>query len=397
MQKRSGLILGIVLGSMSSVTTLADERNIGSHEGLKLTVVENAGDSASLLVKLPKATTPQVIKLENPARLVLDIPGLSTNNNKTIALSENEPVKSIRVGRHPNNTRIVFDLKSNSFPEYSLENNGTQVALKFGATSQANLASAPKAETNKAEQVAAANTTTPMAAPKLDIAAAPLKEEKVAVITPPVVAEPKAVAEPKKELPVINEPKKEAAPVKDEIAKATAPVAAVGTTKTPLSESSPAKIHSAQPEVSSPKGRLDTKTLVETPSAASAPAQVATLNNLSKSDRQVVGTPQVNKIAFEKDPASKVIMIKISLSQRTPYTLSRTGQRAYRLALPGTIFADENLTLPHFPPQDFKGVTLVNPERSNGQVEFFIGVERDIKLASFANENEIWIKVDNSK
>jgi hypothetical protein len=105
----------------------------------------------------------------------------------------------------------------------------------------------------------------------------------------------------------------------------------------------------------------------------------------------------VNKISFERDQSSQVMMIKISLSQRTPYTLSRTGQRAYRLALPETIFADENLTLPHFPPQDFKGITLVNPERGNGQVEFFIGVERDIKLASFAHDNEIWIKVDTSK
>jgi hypothetical protein len=386
---------------MSSVTLLADERNVGSHEGLKVSVLENAGESASLLVKLPKSSTPQVTKLENPARLVLDIPGLSTNNNKTLTLADNEPVKSIRVGRHPNNTRIVFDLKNNSFPEYSLENNGTQIALKFDAASGATVASAPKTEAKKVEQVATSNTTsntaTPMAAPKLDIAAAPAKEEKLAALTPPVVAQPKVALEPKKELAPIAEPKKEIAPIKQEVAKTTTPVAAVATTTTPLSESSPAKIHSAQPEVASPKGRLDTKTLVETPSAATAPAQVAALNNLTTSERQVAGTPQVNKIAFERDPASNVMMIKISLSQRTPYTLSRTGQRAYRLALPGTIFADENLTLPHFPPQDFKGVTLVNPERSNGQVEFFIGVERDIKLASFANENEIWIKVDNSK
>ncbi|MCB9029893.1 MAG: hypothetical protein H6619_02495, partial [Deltaproteobacteria bacterium] len=48
--------------------------------------------------------------------------------------------------------------------------------------------------------------------------------------------------------------------------------------------------------------------------------------------------------------------------------------------------------LPHFPPQDFNGVTLVNPEQGSGRLEIFIGVERDTKLTSFLNENEIWIK-----
>jgi hypothetical protein len=434
MLKRSVLVLGFILGIISSATSFADERNIGSHEGLNLSLIQNSNDASELRVNLPKSVKPQILKLENPARLVIDLPGLSTNNNKTINLSENEPIKSVRLGRHPNNTRIVFDLKDASFPEYTLTNDGKIISLTFGKTisdagatiaSQASASSsatsslaamsptaknqlvAAKTETatgqantaanssvNSAATTAAAkNTTTSMATSSS--AALAQKSEMLNAKSAPALA-----AKTAKSMEMNASSKKEAEIALNNAALKNAPLnnsqSAAASNLAPLSELSPAQMHAKEENSLAPKGRLDSRTLVESQSQIQAPSQAAALNNLNGSSRQVIGTPQVNKISFERDQSSQVMMIKISLSQRTPYTLSRTGQRAYRLALPETIFADENLTLPHFPPQDFKGITLVNPERGNGQVEFFIGVERDIKLASFAHDNEIWIKVDTS-
>jgi hypothetical protein len=419
MLKRSVLVLGFILGIISSATSFADERNLGSHEGLNLSLIQNSTESSELRVNLPKSVTPQILKLENPARLVIDLPGLSTNNNKTINLTGDEPVKSVRLGRHPNNTRMVFDLKDTTFPEYTLTNNGKAISLTFGktisdagATVASNQASSPSLsaptintlttntiantvaqKTTAQNQLASATTTTTNSAAK--IAGSTVSMPSKSTSNPTEVMQksaPALASNAAKSMELTATAKKEAA-----IALNNAQGTAATSNLAPLSELSPAQIHAKEENALAPKGRLDSKTLVESQSQIQAPSQAAALNTMNNSNRQVIGTPQVNKISFERDQSSQVMMIKISLSQRTPYTLSRTGQRAYRLALPETIFADENLTLPHFPPQDFKGITLVNPERGNGQVEFFIGVERDIKLASFAHENEIWIKVDTSK
>lgn len=401
MLKRSLLVVGFILANLTSATSFAEEKNIGSHEGLKLSLIENGTSPKELKVNLPKSAAPNVMKLENPARLVIDLPGLSTNNNKTINLSSSDPLKSVRVGRHPNNTRLVFDLNDQNFPAYALSNDGKAITLTFSESASATtLANANSQNISSTPNAANTNLAQTKNTAAQNIAAIPTKAETTAALTAPLAKQEgmntanQAAIEAKREISIKNSAANTSSPA---IAAPQPNAVTNGIATAPLSDLSPAKLHSNQETIEAPKARLDSKTLIETPKEVLNNSQAAALSAAIDSNRQVMGTPAVNKIAFERDPSSQVMMIKISLSQRTPYTLSRTGQRAYRLALPQTIFADENLTLPHFPPQDFKGITLVNPERGNGQVEFFIGVERDIKLASFAHENEIWIKVDNSK
>lgn len=370
-ERACGWLLALALSFVITDSALSDERQLGSHEGMEITLISTQPtDPSTVKFTIPKNSSPQIFKLDNPDRLVMDIPGLKLRNNKTLAMSANDPLKSVRIGVHPDRVRVVFDLKAGQIPDYAVSADGRRVSLVFSKTAtdaSAMMASLSQKDPTVKDEAKNVTSTLSDALQKL-----PSETIVARKSTPPIAALSKKI-----------EPK---------------------TTDTdpeevfPLSPSSPAKIHTSEGSGTAQtiKGQLAAKTLVESPDMPKVSPPVAAALNPTSLQSPLAGGLKVSGIGFERDKTSQIPMIKISLSQRTPYTLSRTGQRAYRLAIPGATFAEEHLTLPQFPPQDFKGVTLVNPEKGNGQVEFFIGVDRDTKLASFSNENEIWIKVDMS-
>ncbi len=375
-ERACGWLLALALSLVVSGTTFSEERRLGSHEGMELTLVSSANtdDSSSIKFTIPKNSSPQIFKLENPDRLVMDIPGLKLRNNKTLTLAANEPLKAVRIGVHPDRVRVVFDLKAGQIPEYTVSPDGRRVSLTFG-----------KSPSDASAMMASLNQNSSKAKNS--------GQNVNSVISSALQNLPKETVVAKKTIPVpvpakIEQPSKKS----DSSVSNTDPEEVF-----PLSPSSPAKIHASEgADEHSVKGRLADKTLVESPDMPKVSAPVAAALNPSSLQSPLSGGLKVSAIGFERDKNSQIPMIKISMTQRTPYTLTRTGQRAYRLTIPGATFAEEHLTLPQFPPQDFKGVTLVNPEKGNGQVEFFIGVDRDTKLASFSNDNEIWIKIDMS-
>lgn len=88
--------------------------------------------------------------------------------------------------------------------------------------------------------------------------------------------------------------------------------------------------------------------------------------------------------------------MKIKLSFRSEYKLTRRDQKTFDLEIPNCTVASESLALPYFPPHDFVGFTFVKVERSGNGVKVALGVDRGVRIASVVNENEIWIKALNT-
>lgn len=389
---------------------------IGTHEGFAIhyatsssaTQDQNTTQYHEIQIALPKSSTPHIFKLKNPDRLVVDLANLRLRQNRTFNLREDQPIKNIRMGIHPDRVRLVIDLISGMTPEYRVSSDGKLLTLHFGQA--LNQAPAQMATRDQDVTSVAASTTTntypsnppQQRLPQAQIVAATKQAPtKQGVPTNNAEIQSGAGTGIKNNLEVAVQDMVKPIPSRiPQHAKDRAQDQRVESEDVvPLSPVSPAKIHADETVNSAPKARVSTKTLITSEELAAASTlgnttttTVSALNATTQSQRGTFDGLKVTGIDFTKE-SDKTPMIKITLSQKTPYTLMKTGQRAYRLTIPNGMFAQEHLTLPHFPPQDFSGITLINPEKGTGQVEFFIGVDRNVKLSSFANQNEIWIKV----
>ena len=89
-------------------------------------------------------------------------------------------------------------------------------------------------------------------------------------------------------------------------------------------------------------------------------------------------------------------LVKLKLSFRSEYKLTRRDQKTFDLEIPNCGVSSEVLALPFFPPHDFVGFTFVQATPTAGGLRIAIGVDRGVRVASVVNENEIWIKALNS-
>jgi len=81
----------------------------------------------------------EILQLENPSRLVVDIFGLQNETNRTFELPESTMVSSVRVGAHADKSRIVMDLKSDSLVHEVLQD-GSGLVVSLGTTKSASAA-----------------------------------------------------------------------------------------------------------------------------------------------------------------------------------------------------------------------------------------------------------------
>ncbi len=74
-----------------------------------------------------------ILVLENPNRLVVDLKDIASKAAKNIAV-KSQFISAIRVGIHPDKTRIVLDIKARQNPSYQLKKvgkKGTMLELSF--------------------------------------------------------------------------------------------------------------------------------------------------------------------------------------------------------------------------------------------------------------------------
>jgi len=71
----------------------------------------------------------EVSRLESPARLVIDVAGLSAPGNGSFVIDDSTLVEGVRVGAHPDKTRVVLDLAESAAVENSVEVDGGRIIL----------------------------------------------------------------------------------------------------------------------------------------------------------------------------------------------------------------------------------------------------------------------------
>jgi type IV pilus assembly protein PilQ len=144
--------------------------------------------NGSMAIEIVGASNAHAMKLDNPARIVLDFAGATFNMRPRINVNSAD-VKSIRVARfqqQPPVTRVVVDLTSSR--DFELTPNANGVVLKLQSTTQASMpaSQAPRVaplKMNPVQPVLAASSS-PQATP------VPKDETKDALDPKPITAQP---------------------------------------------------------------------------------------------------------------------------------------------------------------------------------------------------------------
>ncbi len=75
-------------------------------------------------------------KMDSPPRLVLDILGVDTRYPKRTIDIQNPFVKKVRIGRHPDKLRFVFESPTPNLPSYQIDRVNDKLIVSFGNVSQ---------------------------------------------------------------------------------------------------------------------------------------------------------------------------------------------------------------------------------------------------------------------
>ncbi|MGA2462901.1 MAG: type IV pilus secretin PilQ [Thermodesulfobacteriota bacterium] len=71
-------------------------------------------------------------KLDSPPRLVLDIWEVDTRYPKNLIKIQNPFIKKVRIGRHPNKLRLVFECPTPQLPSYQINRTEDKLIVSFG-------------------------------------------------------------------------------------------------------------------------------------------------------------------------------------------------------------------------------------------------------------------------
>jgi type IV pilus assembly protein PilQ len=134
-------------------------------------------------------------QLSRPTRLVVDLPRITNASGKRSIDVGSRLLKDIRIGRHPDKTRVVFTFPEAKTPPYQLTREGAEIKLVLGEA---------KAEAPKEEKPPAVEPPKPA---QVAEAAAPPAEVKGKEEAPPPEAQKAAVPEVKEEKAAPEEPK----------------------------------------------------------------------------------------------------------------------------------------------------------------------------------------------
>ena len=100
---------------------------------LGLELIEGTGANQLVLNSSAKSGDFSVDRLSAPDRLVIDIRGQQAKSNKNFDTSDTEFINRIRVGSHPDKTRIVLDLAEGQNIEHAIESQDGKMVISLSA------------------------------------------------------------------------------------------------------------------------------------------------------------------------------------------------------------------------------------------------------------------------
>ncbi|NLF25571.1 MAG: hypothetical protein GX589_07950 [Deltaproteobacteria bacterium] len=112
---------------------------------------------------------------------------------------------------------------------------------------------------------------------------------------------------------------------------------------------------------------------------------------LGQNDTTNTSELELISIDFDYTEDSKLPKIQLTLSSRTKFTLQKLSRKTYVLEIPGCMLKSEHLMLPHYPPQDFKGINMIRSKPTKTGVEIQIAVEKDAKIVAIGQDRQILI------
>ncbi len=329
---------------------------------------ETADDGSYVVLKI---VTPQDVKIEafmlpSPPRIVLDLTGASVKRSETLNAPTNDVVKAVRLGSHPGKLRVVVDLVKAEAPKYDWKAGKRQVILRM---------------LEKAAPAAAPETTQPPTQPVAQAPQLPAEKAEEPKL-PESAGETDAIS--------LGETEKQA---KEEAPQAAPQEKAVEPALPAQEPEKPAQ--APQEEKIAPTAVAQEPTLAPTTAppaeqpgslgAAAAAAPQATTPPTAQGDIKVIG------YRFEYGEPGKTPILKVTLnSNGASAQISKVDSTTYKIVVPKSALANEELVLPQFPPADFVGFIMVMSEEVSGSVEITVSVEEGVTLNTMVKGDEIW-------
>ena len=280
-----------------------------------------------------------VFSVPDPARIVIDLHGIKLKKNKTHKLNNFPLVTAIRFGYHDNKIRNVLDLSSSSLPPYRWSQSNELITLTL-------------------ESPAAAKPVEPSSIRPVP---APISEDSdriedlIQIKKQPTQAPPTATPSP------------------------VEPTA----TRTPLATEAPTAIATMQP---TPEIQ---EVIEEEILEGSRHIKDETSSLIKGSSARL----ELTNISFNYMPENKKPYIRLVLSNKSEFEFQKFDIKTYILKINAAQIRKAELLLPHFPPHDFVGFTLLHAEKNNGNIDIKIGTERNRRISATPRDNEIWITI----
>lgn len=360
---------------------------------------------------LTKELTANVFAIENPTRLVIDIPNHKAKG--THALAINNPVfTSLRVGQHPDKVRIVFDVKDNRQLNYNISSDAKRQALlvdvSFGAA-RTPAEEAPAAEENREPESVSAKLNLEGPPPPAEEAAPPKtpiknKKEQPAAEPPPEPASadfafdenqkqpPQKNGKPSviKEEPPLNQPPAEQAEEEESEWEAPPPPAAKAKPQEMV------KPREDLPVAVPPK--TENKVPIESPEEAQESLKnelaLQTQESPGSSAPIITNAAKINGIYYQSPKDSNVSAVQIDVDAHNTYSLTQRDNNRFELIINNAALAGPHLALPQFPPDTFTGFEVILARNQGKDVVVNIYVEDGVKLSPFIAKGKLWLKVN---
>lgn len=349
--------------------------------------------------------------IENPLRLVIDLLGYSGSKNQSFTSKNNETIKSLRTGTHPDKTRLVVDFndtnihskKADIRVEKELVDNRTIIKFNLLKKEQQPLASPD----NSAKKLLEMSYPTP------------LQQESIATsIENTKNSETKLSSETAKK---DSTPLAGNSNITPTIALSNTAIANIATIVAPTpTNTSLSKQHQTTPKTSiatltaTPTitasitaTKLTTSTATATPIATSNTPQTvppSTPNqqlNITPQPTQIetaiasataTKSQEIGQISFEYQQPDNLPLIKIRLSQKPVYKLAKHDDGVFLLSVQNCQIPQKSLTLPQFPPEDFVGFRFIRASVPNKACEISIGVDKGTRIAAFVKDYDILVR-----
>lgn len=351
---------------------------------------------------------PEVFPIDGPPRLVIDIPKLTSKSSQTVAV-DHARVSAVRVGVHPNKTRIVLDLSADSVaPRFAVRKLGGGEGFGIAVSFSGALPVGDDGTNSAAEAVEPPVHDTPKAkAPKGEQKQEKIQDDEIASLFEEELkksaAAKKAAAKAEEKKAVgglerdggahaaehVTAPVKEAGTLAD---KGSGKKAAVAAPDEPSFDEDPSEIAfpdepAEEPVKAAKKGAepaVDEEVIKETvdPGALSGGGSETASGNVVKG------------IFYQMTSGAKVPAVVFDVEGLSSYSLKKKKPDLFELTLDNVKLAGKHLTLPQFPPDAFFGFNVIVAKEEGKNVAVKIYIEEGVKLFPFIAKKQLWLKAN---